>query len=264
MEIEDRIDEIWENTSSNKSLLFVGYSGLGKTYQAQRVAEKYGLAIKGVNDVIDRNCVLFIDEAQMYSVAEQQKFINMIDNPIRHISGGLGVFNLKKVLARVILATTTLDKIIEPLQTRSYKIMFNFYDRDIIKDIILRHYPNMPDKWLDDIATRSKGNARIAINIADVANNIGLEKAFQLLKIDELGLEEEDRYYLATLFKREYASVNTISTLLGYSKEAIIQVIEPYLQRLNFINITSRGRSLTQEGKDYILNFLNNIGNKND
>jgi Holliday junction DNA helicase RuvB len=81
------------------------------------------------------------------------------------------------------------------------------------------------------------------------------DEACRLFGIDTLGLTKDDRRYLETLrdaFKGGPAGVRALASALHEDSETLENLYEPYLLRLGFIERSSRGRMLTQKGKEYL------------
>jgi Holliday junction DNA helicase RuvB len=77
-------------------------------------------------------------------------------------------------------------------------------------------------------------------------------RAFELLDIDELGLDTLERSYLKELNKHETLKLNVISSKIGLPTRTISAVIEPYLLRTELIHKDGSNRVITDKGKDHI------------
>ena len=123
-----------------------------------------------------------------------------------------------------------------------------------------------------EIAKRSRGTQRIALKLLrrirdflsiSKTNNLTKKDVlaiFEAMSIDIFGLEEEDRRYLkfiATKYGRNPVGIETLSAALMIERDTIEDYIEPYLMSIGMIQKTPRGRVLTVEALDYILNLAN-------
>jgi Holliday junction DNA helicase RuvB len=81
-----------------------------------------------------------------------------------------------------------------------------------------------------------------------------VNKAFYLLQIDELGLDQIERNYLKELSKHKSMKLNVIASKLGLPTRTIASVIEPYLLRQELIHKDGSNRVITEKGKSHIEN----------
>jgi len=79
-----------------------------------------------------------------------------------------------------------------------------------------------------------------------------VQKAFHLLQIDELGLDQIERNYLKELAKHNSMKLNVIASKLGLPTQTISTVLEPYLLRMELIHKDGSNRVITEKGKVHI------------
>ncbi len=264
-------------------VLFVGPPGLGKTTLSQIISRELGVNFKATSGPViskagdlaalltnleDRD-VLFIDEIHRLSPAvEEILYPAMEDFQLDLIIGeGPAARSVRIDLAKFTLvgATTRAGLLTTPLRDRfGIPIRLNFYTVEELELIVKRgariHGIGISDDGANELAKRSRGTPRIAgrllrrvrdfalVDNADKITRIIADKALRLLDVDEIGLDFMDKRYLTTIaekFSGGPVGIETIAASLSEPRDAIEEIIEPFLLQQGFIQRTPRGRVLT-------------------
>jgi holliday junction DNA helicase RuvB len=218
---------------------------------------------------LEERDVLFIDEIHRLNPAvEEILYPAMEDYQLDLIIGeGPAARSVKIDLAKFTLigATTRTGLLTTPLRDRfGIPVRLNFYTHAELTTIVTRgagvlKVAMSPD-GASEIAQRSRGTPRIAgrllRRVRDFAAVEGspvvtaqvADRALQQLEVDGEGLDALDRRYL-TCIARNYeggpVGIETLSAALSEPRDALEEIVEPFLLQQGFIGRTPRGRVLT-------------------
>jgi Holliday junction DNA helicase RuvB len=265
-------------------LLFYGGSGLGKTTLSRIIAQEIGANIKitsgpaleragdlaAILTNLSQGDILFVDEChRLNKLIEEYLYPAMEDFKLNIVMGkGPLASTMELSLPRFTLigATTRVAMISSPLRNRfGATFQLNFYEEKDIEKIIRRSAEilgiGIEDKAVKIIATRSRFTPRVANRllkrVRDFAQVEGrsvitgnlAEKSLALLEIDQAGLEFSDRKILETLiskFEGGPVGLQTLAAATSEEEDALLDIYEPYLMQLGFIERTPKGRMATK------------------
>ncbi|MGR3291600.1 MAG: Holliday junction branch migration DNA helicase RuvB [Paracoccaceae bacterium] len=265
--------------------LFYGPPGLGKTTLAQIIARELGVNFRMTSGPVlakagdlaailtnlEARDVLFIDEIHRLNPAVEEVLYPALEDFELDLVIGEGpaarTVRIELQPFTLVGATTRLGLLTTPLRDRfGIPIRLQFYTVEELHEIVTRGARLMNIETATDgaleIARRARGTPRIAGRLLRRVVDFALvdgdgrisrkvaDDALNRLGVDHLGLDSADRRYLG-LIAENYAGgpvgIETMSAALSESRDALEEVIEPFLLQQGLIQRTPRGRMLAQK-----------------
>ncbi|HIP87921.1 MAG TPA: Holliday junction branch migration DNA helicase RuvB [Anaerolineales bacterium] len=271
-------------------VLFYGPPGLGKTTLAHIIAREMGVpirvtagpAIERAGDLaailsnLREKEVLFIDEIHRLSRAVEEILYPAMEDFMLDLVVGKGPsarsIRLKLPRFTVVGATTRLALLTAPLRARFGAIFrVDFYDQ-VSLEAIVRRAARVLGVALDEggaaeIARRGRGTPRVALRLlkrvrdyAQVRSDGRItrevaQEALSLMEVDEVGLDELDRQVLRTIIEKfggGPVGLDTIAAAVSEEADTVMDVVEPYLLQIGFLERTPRGRVATVRAYEHL------------
>lgn len=272
-----------ERNEALDHVIFYSPPGLGKTTLAHILANEMkanlkvtsGPAIERAGDLaaivtnLQAGDILFIDEIHRLGRAVEEILYPAMEDFALDLTIGKGPsarsIRLQLPPFTVVGATTRLALVTSPLRARfGATFRLDFYDEKSMRKIIQRAADLLEVEadrgGIDEIACRARGTPRVALRLlrrvrdyaqvraeGKITQSVASD-ALELLEIDELGLDNSDRRVLHTIIKKfdgGPVGLQTISASISEEPDTVMDVVEPYLLQLGFIDRTPQGRIAT-------------------
>ncbi|NLE75130.1 MAG: Holliday junction branch migration DNA helicase RuvB [Chloroflexi bacterium] len=271
-------------------VLFYGPPGLGKTTLAHVIAQEMAVGIRITSGpAIERQGdlaalltnlhggeILFIDEVHRLGRAVEEILYPAMEDYALDIIIGKGPsarsIRLKLPQFTLVGATTRLALMTSPLRARFGAVYrLDFYDLSAMQAIVRRSAGildvEIEPGGVEEVAQRARGTPRVAnrllrrvrdyaqVRAAGRITRAVAQEALQLLDVDAQGLDDLDRKLLHALiekFEGGPVGLDTLAASLSEESDTLMDVVEPYLLQLGFLERTPRGRVATRLAYEHL------------
>lgn len=284
------IEAALQRSEALDHVIFYGPPGLGKTTLAHILANEMGVSIRvtsgpaverqgdlaAILTNLNPGDVLFIDEMHRLGKAVEEVLYPAMEDFALDIVIGKGpaarAIRLTLPPFTVIGATTRLALVAAPLRARfgaTYRL--DYYKAKDMRAILLRAADRLgvrtDGNGIKAIAQRARGTPRVALRLLRRVRDYAevraqgmitqevAQEALDLLNVDALGLDELDRRVLRAIIEKYDCGpvgLSTVAASVSEEADTIMDVVEPYLMQLGFLERTSQGRIATSSACDHL------------
>lgn len=271
-------------------IILYGPPGLGKTTLAHIIAQEMGVNIKvtsgpaieragdmaAILTALQPHDILFIDEIHRLNRTVEEVLYSAMEDFFLSWMVGKGLaarsINLRISAFTLIGATTRFSLLSAPLRDRFGSVFrLDYYEQADMEVVVKRSAGILgmaaEAEGLVEVAARSRGTPRIANRLLKRARDYALVEAdnritgpvardaLNRLGVDGLGLDDADHRLLSSIidkFDGGPVGLDTLAASLSEDSDTVMEVLEPYLMQLGFLERTPRGRTTTRRAHEYL------------
>lgn len=285
------------NSKHIDNVLLFGNRGLGKTTLMQLIAKELGVechifdasASKGEAAIrrflinigrSEKPAVIGIDELHALSVAEQTALLGLLSSRVYSYLDKNGVAHRIPIDEFTFIgATTDSDKILPTLKDRCTNLTFYLkdYSHEELRLIFISKFNACGLKVSEEVIAMCVDRCRSSIREAeafikgmmtqainretDTVTQDMAKEYFEEREIGEMGITTKDKEIISTLYADSAGamSAETLAARVHLDTKILTGEFEPYLIKIGFVAISSRGRNLTDKGRDYYKTYIKKL-----